>query len=171
MAEMIVLRAVHVLGGLFWVGSSLFNSFYLFPALAAAGPAAGAIMGSLRQRHLFVVMPTVALVTILAGLRLMALTSGGFAAEYFATGRGITFTASGSAAILAFLIGVFVGRPTGMRVAALRQKLATTEDAGARAGLAAEADALQRRSVIVGNIANMLLVIAAVGMAIGRYVP
>ena len=39
-AEILVLRLVHVLGGMFWVGSGLFSTFFLLPALAGAGPAA-----------------------------------------------------------------------------------------------------------------------------------
>lgn len=171
MAEIIVLRLIHVLGGIFWVGSALFNSFYVFPALAVAGPAAGAIMGSMQRRRLFVVLPVVALLTILSGLRLMALTSGGFAAAYFSTGRGVTFAASGSAAIVAFLLGVFVGRPTGVRLARLRQSAAATQDPESRARLSAEADVLQRRSVVLGYVLNTLLILAAAGMAAGRYVP
>ena len=44
MAELIVLRLVHVLGGIFWVGAGLFNMVYLGPAMAAAGPAAAGSM-------------------------------------------------------------------------------------------------------------------------------
>ena len=34
--ELLVLRLVHVLGGIFWVGSALFMAIFLFPALASA---------------------------------------------------------------------------------------------------------------------------------------
>ena len=52
-AEMLILRVVHVLGGIFWVGSALFMAFMLMPALASAGPAAGAVMGAMQRRRLF----------------------------------------------------------------------------------------------------------------------
>lgn len=170
MTEIIGLRIVHVLGGLFWVGSALFNSFYLFPAMAEAGPAAGAIMGSMRRRHLFIVLPLVALITVLAGIRLMWITSAGFSAEYFATGRGATFGWSGIAAILAFLIGVFIGRPTGLRLGATQQALAGATDQEDRVRLSAELQRLQRRSRVVAQVANILLILAAAGMAAARYV-
>ena len=41
MGEMIVLRLVHVLGGIIWVGSMTYMTFFLMPAIADAGPAGG----------------------------------------------------------------------------------------------------------------------------------
>jgi uncharacterized membrane protein len=171
MAETFVLRVVHVLGGMFWVGSALFNTFYLFPAMGEAGPAAGPIMGSMRRRHLYVVMPTVALLTILSGVRLMWMTSGGFPAAYFATGPGAIYGWSGAAAIVAFMVGVFVQRPTGMRMGEIQQALAKTTDEHARADMVARLERLQRRNTMVGRVLVVLLIAAATGMAVGRYVP
>jgi uncharacterized membrane protein len=171
MAETFVLRVVHVFGGMFWVGSALFNTFYLFPAMGEAGPAAGPIMGSMRRRHLFVVMPTVALLTILSGVRLMWMTSGGFPAAYFATGPGAIYGWSGAAAIVAFMVGVFVQRPTGMRMGEIQQALAKTTDEHARADMVARLERLQRRNTMVGRVLVVLLIAAATGMAVGRYVP
>ena len=69
--ELVVLRLVHILGGIFWLGSGLFTTFFLIPALGRAGPAAaGPVMGALQQRRLFTVLPVVALLTILSGVRL-----------------------------------------------------------------------------------------------------
>ena len=171
MAEIFVLRVVHVLGGMFWVGSALFSMFYLFPAMGEAGAAAGAIMGSMRRRHLFVVMPAVALLTILSGLRLMWMMSGGFPAAYFATGRGATYAWSGAAAIVAFMAGVFVQRPTGVRMGEIQQALARTTDEHTRAEMAAQLERLQRRNEMVARVLVVLLIVAAAGMAVGRYVP
>lgn len=170
MAEILVLRVVHVLGGLFWVGTALFNSFFLMPALTAAGPAAGAVMGGLQRRHLFTVLPAVALLTILAGLRLLWITSGGFAPGYFATGRGATFAASGGAAIVAFVLGMSAARPAAVRLGKVRQALAHAEGASARADLEREIRRLERRTVTLGWLLNVLLIVAALGMAIGRYI-
>lgn len=170
MQEIIALRVVHVLGGLFWVGSALFNSIYLFPAMAAAGGAAGAIMGSMRRRHLFIVLPVIALLTILSGVRLMWITSAGFSAAYFQSGRGAVFGWGGIFAIVAFLIGVFIGRPTGMRMGTVQQALTKAEDDRARGELAAELARLQRRSTVLGWTTNTLLILAAACMAAARYV-
>ena len=65
-AEMLVLRVVHVLGGVFWVGAMMYNAFFLMPALSQAGPAAGPVMAGMQQRKLFMWLPIVAVATMLA---------------------------------------------------------------------------------------------------------
>ena len=87
-AEILVLRLVHILGGIFWVGSGLFTTFFLVPALASSGPSAGPVMTALQRRHLFTALPVSALLTILSGLRLMWIGSAGFAPAYFASASG-----------------------------------------------------------------------------------
>lgn len=171
MAEIIVLRLVHVLGGIFWVGTAVFTALFLMPALADAGPAAGAVGAGLQRRRLMVVMPVIALLTILSGARLMWMTSGGLASEYLATGRGLTFAIGAVAALLAFLLGIFVGRPLGMRMAALGGALQAASDDATRGRLAGEMAALQPRSRAVNAANVVLLLTAAIAMAIGRYVP
>ena len=169
MSELIVLRLIHVVGGIFWVGAGLFNFIYLMPALAAAGPAAGPIMGVMERRKLFVVLPTVAVLTILSGLRLLWLTSG-FTPAYFESGPGMTFSAAGGAAILAFLIGITLAMPAQKRMATLGPAIASATDDAARSAAQAEMARLQARTATVGKVVTLLLVIAAIGMAIARYV-
>lgn len=170
MAEILILRLVHVLGGIFWVGAALFNAVFLLPAMQAAGPAAGALMETFQRRRLFIVLPVLALLTVLSGVRLMWIVSGGFEPAWFASGRGIVYSTSGGAAILAFLLGAFLAGPTGKRIGQLRGSLGTTEDAAERARLEADIAGMERRIAVLGKVLNPLLVLAAAGMAIGRYV-
>jgi uncharacterized membrane protein len=168
MTELLVLRLVHILGGIFWVGNTLFYTFFLLPALATAGPAGGQIFGALQQRRLPTYMFVAALLTIFSGLRLMSLTSGNFSAAYFDTASGRGYTVSAVAAVLALLLGVFVGRPTGQRAGQLGARMANAP-AEERAQLAAELAALRRRGSISGGVTTALLLIAAGGMAVARY--
>src|SRR5687767_4768281 len=110
--ELIVLRIIHILGGIFWLGSGLFTAFFLIPALGRLGPAsAGPVMGALQQRRLFTILPVIAVLTILSGIRLLQIASAGFSAQYFDSRTGQTFLWSGVAAIIAFLLSVLVSRP------------------------------------------------------------
>lgn len=168
--EMIVLRLVHVLGGLFWVGSGLFSAFFLLPAMKDVGPTAGALMGALQRRRMFIVLPLVATLTVLSGLRLMWITSAGFSHAYFATGRGATFAAGGVAAIVAFLLGMFVQRPAGSRAAALGAALRDATDPAAKQELALQLERVQRRNGAVNRINGVLLILAAAAMAVARYI-
>lgn len=169
MAELIVLRLIHVVGGMYWVGSALFNFIFLAPAMSAAGPAAGPMMNVMKARKLFVVAPTIAILVILSGVRLMMLTAGDWGA-YFASARGATYGAGAVAAVVAFGIGVSVALPAQKRMGMLGASMATLTDDGARAAAMAEMAALQKRLKVMGTVVTGLLIIAAVTMAIARYV-
>ena len=80
--ELILLRIIHVVGGVFWVGSALFNALFLFPALAQAGPAGGQIVQGIQKRGMMVTLPTVAILTMLSGIRLIACGCRRVAHEY-----------------------------------------------------------------------------------------
>lgn len=167
--ELLVLRLVHVLGGIFWVGSALFIAIFLVPSLAAAGPAAGHVMGALQRRRLFTVLPGIALLTSLSGIRLMQLASGGFSAEYFNSPGGRVFAWGGTFAIVAFVFGMAVGRPAGMKLGKLSAMPPSPEAAEQQRRLA-ERTRLQRIVSIAGIVNVGLLLIAAAAMAIARYV-
>ncbi len=168
-AEILLLRLVHILGGIFWVGSGLFNALFLIPALGKAGPAAGQVMAALQQRRMFTVLPVVAVLTILSGIRLMWIMSGGNPA-YFSSPAGRTFSMSGGAAIVSFIIGIVIARPAALRAATLGRTLATTTDATAKSALSAQLETARRRGVITNIAAVALLVLSAAGMAVARYV-
>jgi uncharacterized membrane protein len=166
--EMLVLRLVHVLGGIFWVGSAVFTALFLMPALASAGPAAGQVMGALQRKRLFVILPVIALLTILSGARLMQITSDGFSAAYFASPSGRMFAWGGTLAIAAFAFGMIVARPIGIRLGQLGAMPAPV-GADEQAARAAERARLQKRAAVSG-VANILLLLgAAIAMATARY--
>ncbi len=168
MAELIVLRLVHVLGGIFWVGGGLYSTLFIVPALAKAGPAAGPIMAELMRRKLFTVLPVVALLTMLTGLRLLWIVSGGFGTDYFATTSGLTYAFSGGASIVGFLGAMFFARPAGVRLGALMPTLASLTGE-ARAKAETEAATLRNQNARWTAIAMGLLTVSAVGMAVARY--
>lgn len=169
-AEIIVLRLVHVLGAIIWLGSGLFSAFFLVPALNRLGPSvAGPLMGALQQRRMLTVLPIVAALTILSGVRLLHIVSAGFEPDYFRSGTGQTFLWSGIAAIAAFLLGILVARPAMVRVGQLSATMATTPEAE-RAARTAEIERFRRRGAVVSTGATWLLIGAAAGMAIARYV-
>lgn len=167
--EVIVLRWLHVLGAILWVGSGFFTYLFLMPALKPGTPAFGEVMAGLQRRKLFTVLPIAAVVTMLSGVRLMQIMSNGFAPEYFALRSGRTFAAAGSAALLAFVLSLVVARPAGVRMGTLmaqRQQAATDAD---RARIDAELAVLRKRSGVSTVIAMVLIVLAASGMAVARY--
>ena len=136
--------------------------------MMAAGPTAGQIMANLTKRRLFVVLPTVAVLTILSGLRLMMIVSGGFDRDYFVSITGKAYSLAGIAATVAFLLSVIVARPASVKIGTLSQQLASVGPAD-RERIAAEMKAMQDRAKASSILAMILLLFAAGGMAVARY--
>lgn len=170
-AEVVALRLVHILGGIFWVGTGLFSVLFLMPALTQAGPAAGPVMAALQQRKLYTALPVAAMLTILSGVRLMWIMSAGFSAAYFATPMGHTFAAAGLAGIAAFVLALSVARPAAMQMGKLGAMLANSAGApdGERQRIAGELERVRRRMIWANMVAVTLVVVAAAGMAVARY--
>jgi uncharacterized membrane protein len=166
-AELLVLRLIHVLGGVFWVGSGMFTAFFLMPALKDSGPAAAQVLAGLQRRRMIVILPVNAIVTMLAGVRLMQITSGGFARDYFTTPMGTTYAVSAILAIVSFLLGIIVARRGALRLTRLTQMAASGEMD--RAKLKAEMEAVQRRMAVATTVSLTLLLLSAAGMAVARY--
>ena len=169
-AELLTLRLIHILGGIFWVGSMIFTTFFLAPVIGSSPPMAGQVMAGLQKRRLFILLPVVALLTIASGLRLLSIASVGFSSAYFSTPTGRTFATSAVAATIAFLLSVFVSRPGFVRIGRLGASLSAAPDEGARKIIAAEMQRLTRRVAISNAFVVVLLLSAAAGMAIARYV-
>jgi uncharacterized membrane protein len=168
-AEVIVLRIIHILGGVFWVGGMMFMSFFLMPVLAGLGPAAAPVMGGLNQKRFPIVMPIVALLVILSGLRLLMIASANFGASYFQSAVGRTFSMAGGLAIVAFIFGMALVRPAMMKTVALGQQMGSAQDDATRSRIAAEMAATRKRGATGNMIVLTLLLLAALGMAVARY--
>jgi hypothetical protein len=123
-------------------------------------------MANLQKRRMFQVMPTVAILTILSGARLMMIASGGDA-HWFVHRVGHAYSVSAAFGVLALLIGLFVARPAMTKAGTLSQGMAS--DGASRELLAAEIAKLQRRGALSSTVATVFLVLAAAGMAVARY--
>jgi uncharacterized membrane protein len=169
-AELLVLRLVHIIAGIMWVGSGVFVAFFLIPALAANRQIMPQVMEGLQRRRVFIIIPTAGLLAIVSGVRLLWIDSAGFADSYMQTGPGRTFSIGGIAAIIALLLQVFVSRPAGVRLGAIAAQLAASPPANERERLSAEADRLRRRNAMATLAAVLFGLLAASAMAIARYV-
>src|SRR5262245_11226100 len=111
-----VLRLAHIMAGAFWFGALMFTARILTPAMKDAGPAAaGPVMGQLGKR-IPVAMMISAIVTIVAGLWLMKIQSGGAPGAWMQSGMGKTFGIGGLLAILGFIFGMSVNMPAARKM-------------------------------------------------------
>lgn len=167
-AELFVLRIVHVLGGVLWVGTAVFVAAFLMPAMKDAGPAAGAVMAGLQKRKMMVFLPVTAILTLLSGIRLLMIVSNGFDGSYFSTGSGQIFGFAGILALVAFVLGMFISRPAMGRASAIAASLPATPEAE-RGPLMQEMNALRERAAKIAVLVAVLLVLTVAGMAVARY--
>ena len=154
--ELIALRILHIGGGVFWAGVTIFAAFFLEPSVSAAGPAGSEVMKRLNATRFHPVMIGLTLLTILAGLRLFWFASGGFNAAWMHSTSGMCYSIGAAAALVAFVIGAAVNGPTA-------RKLGTESDAAQR-------EALLARLRVATRATAWLLILTIVMMAIGRYV-
>lgn len=166
--EILTLRLIHVVGGMFWVGSMLFLTLFLVPALAGNGAAFGQVMGGLQRRRLMTYLPVVALLVILTGLRLIWIASSGFANGYLRTPQGGTYAAAGAITIVAFLIGVTVARPAAQRAGQLAASLPGAPEQD-REGISRQVARFRQRNATASLVTMVLLLLGSAGMAVARY--
>jgi uncharacterized membrane protein len=168
---MIILRLIHILSGVFWVGSVLFIARFLVPAVRDAGPGGPAVMQQLTQvRKLPAALMGAALFTILSGVGLYAIDSSGFQSAWLASRQAMILGLGGVLAIATFIMGLLVNAPIGNQLGKLGAAIK------ARGGPptpeeAAQMQQLQARLARAGAVAAVLLVLATTAMAVARYIP
>ena len=165
---MLVLRFTHIFCAALWVGMMAFQTFFLLPALAEAGPDAGKVMQGLMRRRIPLVMSVIALIALVSGIWLFLRLSGGQPAALMATPMGLALGLGGAVALIAFLLGFLVMRPAMMRSMRLAESLASV-GAEERATRAAEIQRLRARGAAVARVVTTLLLIALALMAVARY--
>jgi uncharacterized membrane protein len=168
-AELLTLRVIHILGGIFWVGSMPYTTFFLAPAIRSSPALAGQVMAGLNKRRLFITLPIVALLTIASGIRLLWIVSAGFSDSYLATPMGRAISLGAGAAIIAFLLSVLVSRPGFVKVGRLGASLAAAPDEAEKQLITVEMQRISRRVATANAGVVALLVTTAVTMAIARY--
>ena len=164
-----VLRFVHIVGGVFWVGSVMFATFMLAPSLKALGPGAGPVMNQLvKVRRMPIVMMVSSFLSIVAGIWLFMIDSKGGA--FMQTGAGRTFGIGGALAILGLIIGMAVNVPATKRLGAIGEA-AAARGGPPTPGEAAVMQRIQDRMAAANKIVITLLILATGAMSVARYVP
>jgi uncharacterized membrane protein len=164
----IVLRLVHILAGVFWVGSILLIAGFLVPTVRSSGPEGGRFMQQLMvQRRLPVFLGIAMLLTVLSGVTLYARLAGAGHGAWASSGPGIGYGVGGLAAILGAIVGGAISGPAGRKLAVIGQKAA--QGGGLSGEEQAEMRRLQARSTLGSRATAILLAVAAGAMAIARY--
>jgi len=159
-----LLRIIHIVAGVFWVGGTLIMTFFVGPSVGAMGESGQKFVGHLMNNLKFSNrMGAAAGSTILAGFLLFWLDARAGEAwlrSSFATGLGI----GAAFALAGFVLGLMSGRSA----RAMAQLGAQTQGKPSPAQLT-QMQAMQKRQSTYSTIAAITLVLAVVFMAIARY--
>ncbi|HZA92131.1 MAG TPA: hypothetical protein VE420_05850 [Gemmatimonadales bacterium] len=165
----LLLRLVHILAGIFWVGAAFLIAGFLIPTVRATGREGGRFMQHLmQQKKLPIYLAVAMLLTVLSGFtlygRLVSATNGAWAG----TRSGMVYGLGGLAALVGALVGMLVSGRAARRMATVGQSAA--QAGGPSAEQQAEIERLQRRMTVGSRLVAVFLGIAAAAMAVGRYV-
>lgn len=166
---LILARIIHIVGGIIWVGAMIFMAAFLTPAIAEAGPDGAKVLGGLGKHGLMRVLPLAAISTLLAGIYLYWRVSSGFNRVYLKSGPGHAYAIGGILAIIAFGYGISVSRRSTMKAMQLGAA-AGAASGEERTRLEQQATLLRLRAAKAEVHVAWLLGLAAVAMAMGRYV-
>ncbi len=154
-----VLRLLHIVGGLIWVGAAIVMSCYIEPTLERAGASGRPF---LRKLYADTSLPRLislsALITTVAGLLLYGLMSYH---ETMSSGMGMVLTLGSLFGLLAYLHGLFAVWRSAGRFAAM-----AASDNGDEAALTRLQAKLRRN----GRVSMWLALVSLVLMAGARYI-
>ncbi len=159
-----LLRIIHIVGGVFWVGGVLVMTFFVGPTMGATGESGQRFVGHLMNNLKFSNRMAIASgSTILAGFILFALDARAGASwlqSGFATGLSI----GAGFALIGFVFGMMIGRTT----KAMAQ-LGAQMQGNSTPGQVIEMQAIQKKQRTYSMISTAAVVLATVFMAIARY--
>jgi uncharacterized membrane protein len=166
---LILLRTIHILAGVLWVGGSVIYITFIEPTVKATAPASQKFMQHFmgRQRYSLFMNVTSGL-TVLAGALLYWRDTNGQILHWVQTGPGLGFTLGSLFAITVYLIGFFMIRPRAERLMSLSKQIGkaggppTSEQA-------AELGILDKEMGKIGRWDAALLTISLVLMGTARY--
>jgi len=169
MEYLIVLRLIHIVSAILWGGGVIYLALFIVPAVKALGPDGGKFMQQLsRTNKMPLIMTISATLTVVAGILLIERLSGGFRSEWFGTQHGIVISIGGTFAIIAYIIGLTVNRPTVAKIASIGQTIAQ-KGGPPSPEQAQELQRLRTKLFSAVNITAWLVFGAAVAMSIVRY--
>ena len=160
-----LLRIVHIVGGIFWVGGTLILTFFIGPTIGAIGESGQTFVGHLMNNLKFSNrMSAAAGSTILAGFILYWIDSQGFTSAWMNSGAGRGFGIGAAFALIGFVFGIMTGRST----KAMAQLGAQLQGKPSPDQLT-QMQEIRRRQATYSTLAAVTLVLASIFMAIARY--
>jgi len=159
-----LLRIIHIVGGVIWVGGTLTMAFFVGPTIGATGEAGQKFVGHLMNNLKFSNrMSAAAGLTILAGLILYGLDARAGSA-WVRSSFGIGLSIGAGFALIGFVFGIMIGRTT----KAMAQ-LGAQMQGKPSAGQLTQMQSIRKQQATYSNISAAALILSVIFMAIARY--
>ncbi len=169
MEYLIFLRIIHIVSSILWAGGVMYLALFIAPAVRALGPDGGKFMQQLsRTNSMPTIMTLAGTLTVLGGILLIERLSGGFTAEWFGTPHGIVISTGATFALIAYLIGMFVNRPSVAKMAAIG-KAAAEKGGPPSPEQMQELQKLRTKLFKAINATAVLVLLASLAMSMARY--
>ncbi|HYM65781.1 MAG TPA: hypothetical protein VEW68_00675 [Patescibacteria group bacterium] len=161
-----VLRELHVLSTVFWIGIAVTNIAFVVPTSGKLGPDGAKFMGALLRGPLIMATNGAIVVAALSGLALYWSDSNGFREPWLSSGPGVSFTIGALFGLAA--AGVFGALTTPTFRALVRLGGEIQAGGGVpKPEQGAQMAALASRSLLIGRLNAGLLVAALFCMILG----
>ena len=161
----IVLRLLHIVGGVYWVGSSIILTFFITPSVEATAQAGQKFLAHLvTQGKITLRITASAVLTVLAGGWLYWIDSGGLTSGWTHSAAGWGFGIGGLLGVIGLILGAWVGKIVGVlgRLASHLQGKPAPEQMS-------EIQAAQKQLKVVAPLSTFALILALACMATARY--
>lgn len=165
----LVLRLLHIGGGVFWAGATFVFAGFIEPTAGAAGQDGARFLQRLAGGRYPPTMMVAGLITVLAGIALLWVDSGGLQPAFMGSPLGITLSIGGTSGILAAVVGIGLAARNAYRLKGVAAAI-QSQKGGPTTEQLTQVAAIQGRLRMGGRLAAMLLGIAVICMAIARYV-
>lgn len=159
-----LLRIIHIVAGVFWVGGTLIMTFFIGPTVGATAEAGQKFVVHLMNNLKFSSrMSAAAGLSILAGFILYGLDARAGTA-WLRSGMGIGLSIGAGFALIGFVFGILIGRTTNAmaQLGAQIQGKPTNEQM-------TQMQAIRKQQATYSNISAAALILAVVFMATARY--
>ncbi len=160
-----ILRVLHVASGVLWAGATWTLAGFLTPAVKEIGEPGREMMKELIQkRRLSDYLGIAGMTSVITGLWLYWRVSSGLHPTWILSGRGLSLTIGGIAALMTLGVGFRVIRTSALRMGQLGRQIEET-DGPPDPEVLQEMQQLQAKLESGGLWAAALLGVAVIGMA------
>ena len=159
-----LLRIIHIVGGVIWVGGTLVMTFFIGPTVAATGEAGQRFVGHLMNNLKFSNrMAAASGLTVLAGVILFGLDARAGSA-WMRSGMGIGLSIGAGFALIGFITGMMIGR-SARAMAELGAKMQGKPSPDQLAQL----QTIGKQQATYSIVSSITLILAVIFMSIARY--